>query len=115
MGAIALVGILGAGFGIYLARQRRAGAQQRAASSYPMSAAAGGALGSGAAKREMRNSDSSAFVPLQQGNASMAWGNNASTASLNTPYRDDFPRTGSSGEFDPYYQNAPRMSTNAAR
>ena len=122
VGAIAVVGILGAGFGIYLARQRRAGARQRAAagSSYPMSAASGGAFGSGsgaagAAKREMRNSDSSAFVPLQQGNASMTWANNASTASLNTPYTDDFPRTGASGEFDPYYQNAPRMSTNAAR
>lgn len=118
VGAIVVVGIIGAGFGICMARRRRAKAQQRAASStYAMTAAAaGGVLGSGAAaKRDMRNSDSSAFVPLQQGNASMTWAANASTASFNSPYHDDYPRKDPSAEYDPYYQNAPRMSTNAAR
>ncbi|THH07607.1 hypothetical protein EW146_g9267 [Bondarzewia mesenterica] len=61
------------------------------------------------------SSDSSAFVPLQ---------GNASTASLNSPYRDEFEGRGSAqyedgyggrntAEYDPYYESAPRMSTSA--
>ncbi|KAA1477815.1 DUF1929-domain-containing protein [Dentipellis sp. KUC8613] len=111
--AIAAVGILGAVFGICLARRRRAAAARAGPSStYPMSSTnlgGGGAAVSGAG-RGMRSSDSSAFVPLQ---------GNASTASLNSPYHDEFEgargsgQFGRSGEFDPYYENAPRMSTSA--
>ncbi|KAI0079130.1 DUF1929-domain-containing protein [Panus rudis PR-1116 ss-1] len=112
IGAIALVGILGAIFGICLARRRRAAAQTSPSSmSYPMGAAssAGGVGGGGMmASRGIRSSDSSAFVPLQQDNPSTAW--NASTLSVDSPYRDD-GRGGRSAEFDPYYQNTPRMST----
>ena len=63
--------------------------------------------------RGVRNSDSSAFVPLQQDNGSGAWNANASQLSLNSPfspYHDE--ANGGSGEFDPYRQNAsPRMPT----
>ncbi|OCH89155.1 DUF1929-domain-containing protein [Obba rivulosa] len=109
VGAIAVVGILGAIFGICLARRKRAAAQQHPASSYPMSATQGGA-GGALGNHGVRSSDSSAFVPLQQDNQSAAWGN-ASNASLASPYRDE-PRVGHSAEFDPYYQNAPQMSAN---
>ncbi|OCH89158.1 DUF1929-domain-containing protein [Obba rivulosa] len=108
VGAIAVVGILGAIFGTCVARRKRAAAQHPT-SSYPMSATQGGA-GSALGNRGVRNSDSSAFVPLQQDNLSTTWGN-ASNASLASPYQDE-PRGGHSAEFDPYYQNAPRMSTN---
>ena len=119
--AIAAVGILGAVFGIYMARRRRAAARQASALSYPMSTAPGGAVGASGARAGggnagFRSSDSSAFMPLSQGNESATWGPNASTTNLNmphSPYFDD-PRN-QSGEFDPYHQNAPRMSTNAAR
>jgi hypothetical protein len=110
--AIALVGILGAVFGICLQRRRRAAAQLTSArgSAYPMGSSSGaGGGGFGGAMARMggaRNSDSSAFVPLQQDNSSTAWNANASTLSLNSPYRDDV-RAGSA-EFDPYHQNAPR-------
>jgi len=110
VGGIALVGILGAIFGICLARRRRAAAQQNPASSYPMGASAGmSGVGAAMASRGLRSSDSSAFVPLQQDNPSMAWDANASSLSVNTPYKDE--RGTMSTEFDPYYQNAPRMST----
>ncbi|RDX46422.1 DUF1929-domain-containing protein [Lentinus brumalis] len=119
--AIAAVGILGAVFGIYMARRRRAAARQASALSYPMSTAPGGAAGASGARAGggnagFRSSDSSAFMPLSQGNESATWGPNSSTTNLNTPsspYFDD-PRN-QSGEFDPYHQNAPRLSTNAAR
>ncbi|KAL6298506.1 DUF1929-domain-containing protein [Sparassis latifolia] len=110
VGAVALVGILGAIFGIYMARKRRAAAQQPA-SAYQMSTTPGYAGGASAtANRGLRSSDSSAFVPLQQDNRSTAWDANVSTANLNTPYHDDVRGT-VSNEFDPYYQNVPRMST----
>lgn len=120
--AIALVGILGAIFGICLTRRRRAAARQQltaAETSYPMGATSRGAGGgfvvggAMAGGRGVRNSDSSAFAPLQD-NHSMTWTPNASTFSLNAPYQDDMVK-GYSAEFDPYHQNAPRMSTNAAR
>ncbi|KZT64150.1 copper radical oxidase [Daedalea quercina L-15889] len=105
VGAVAVVGILGAAFGVYVARRRRAAAQAKPASMYAMSSVGGaGALG----RRDVRNSDSSAFVPLQHENKSM-WdaSGNASNISL-SPYHDE-PRTGGpSGEFDPYYQTAQR-------
>ena len=118
--AIAVVGILGAVFGICLTRRRRRAASQlTAGAAYPMGAApnVGGSIGGAyAARGDVRNSDSSAFVPLQQDNYSTTWAPNASQLSLQSPYRDDFTGGGSkSGEFDPYYQNVPRMSTNAAR
>lgn len=116
--AIAAVGILGAVFGICLARRRRAAAARSgpsASSTYPMSttnvAGGAGAGGAGAASsRGLRSSDSSAFVPLQ---------GNMSTASLNSPYRDEYEgmrgsgQYGRSGEYDPYYESAPRLSTSA--
>lgn len=116
--AIAAVGILGAGFGIWMARRRRAAAQQASSLSYPMGAAPGGAGGVASGARAgggggLRSSDSSAFMPLSQANGSTTWGANASTLSLNSPYYDE-PRT-ASGEFDPYHQNAPRMSSNQTR
>ncbi|KAI0763936.1 DUF1929-domain-containing protein [Trametes elegans] len=115
--AIAAVGILGAGFGIWMARRRRAAAQQASSLSYPMGTAPGGAggvvSGARAGGAGLRSSDSSAFVPLSQGNGSTTWGANASALSLNSPYYDE-PRT-ASGEFDPYHTNAPRISTNQAR
>ncbi|KAI0353315.1 DUF1929-domain-containing protein [Trametes cingulata] len=114
--AIAAVGILGAGFGIWMARRRRAAAQQASSLSYPMGTAPGGAGGVASGARAgggLRSSDSSAFMPLSQANGSTTWGANASTLSLNSPYYDD-PRS-ASAEFDPYHQNAPRVSTNQAR
>lgn len=100
VGAIALVGVLGAVFGICLAKRRREAAA-KPSSTYPMS---GSGLGSFTG-REMRSSDSSAFVPLQQGNHS-------ATSLMHSPYRDQFePRASSqfvtSGEFDPYHARQP--------
>ena len=97
VGGIAIVGVLGAAFGICLARRRREAAATPG-STYPMS---GTGLGSFTG-REMRSSDSSAFVPLQQSNHSAA-------SLMHSPYRDQFePRPSSqfamSGEFDPYRQ-----------
>ncbi|CCL99883.1 uncharacterized protein FIBRA_01908 [Fibroporia radiculosa] len=110
VGAVALVGIVGALAGVYVARRRRALAQQRATGAYGMSMAgapAGGAL----ASHGVRRSDSSAFVPLQLDSRS-TWdvAGNASSASL-AAYHDDARGAGHSSEFDPYYQNAPRQST----
>jgi hypothetical protein len=92
---IAAVGVLGAVFGICLARRRRSAAMADSGGTYPTP----GTGFSGFVGREMRSSDSSAFMPLQQ--------NNQSEAALNSPYRDQFePRTSSpfvhSGEFEPY-------------
>ncbi|KZT02778.1 copper radical oxidase [Laetiporus sulphureus 93-53] len=109
IGGVALVGILGAVFGVYLARRRRSVAQQAPGSMYAMSAAGG--AGGAMANRVMRHSDSSAFVPLQQDNRSNAWDTtgNASSVSLQ-PYQDE-PRT----ESDSYYQNPPRTNAAAVR
>ena len=97
VGAIALVGVLGAVFGICLAKRRREAAA-KPGSTYPMSGTGLGSL----TGREMRSSDSSAFVPLQQSNHS-------AVSLMHSPYRDQFePRPSSqfatSGEFDPYHQ-----------
>ena len=92
---IAIVGVLGAVFGICLARRRREAAANSGAT-YPLS---GSGLG-GFTGREMRSSDSSAFVPLQQGNHSAA-------SLMHSPYRERFETRPSSqfaqsGEFDAY-------------
>ncbi|KII85463.1 hypothetical protein PLICRDRAFT_178532 [Plicaturopsis crispa FD-325 SS-3] len=119
---IAAIGILGALFGICVARRRRAAAREPPSAAYAMSSTGNGKLSG--SEMMGRNSDSSAFVPLQQSNPSMAW--NASTASLNSPgyapspYRDEHeyaaPPRGApqpSMDYDPY--SAPRMSTNEPR
>ncbi|THH26892.1 hypothetical protein EUX98_g7297 [Antrodiella citrinella] len=95
--AVAAVGIIGAIFGIILAKRRRAAAQ--AASS------------------------SAAGYPLVHGQddpSMMSW--NASNVSVNTPppfspYHDGPGGRGAQSEveFDPYYQNVPRMSTSNAQ
>ncbi|KAI0324825.1 DUF1929-domain-containing protein [Cubamyces sp. BRFM 1775] len=113
--AVAAVGILGAGFGIWMARRRRASARQALALSYSTSTAptrAGGDV-SGTRNGDLRNSDSSAFLPLSQVNGSSAWDANASSLSVHSPYYD--LSRAASAEFDPYHQNAPRISTNQAR
>jgi hypothetical protein len=122
VGAVAVLGILGALIGFCLARRRRAAAAAATsghrqvpsdASSYGMTNAGMGAgAGAGAAlmgQHGHRDSDSSAFVPLRQENYSQAW--NASSYSLNgAPYKDDAqyhssvpgsPR-GASIDYDPY-------------
>jgi hypothetical protein len=107
VGSLAVLAILGAFIGVFLARRRRAG-HIPSSTNYAMTAsgAGAGAIGS----RGIRNSDSSAFVPLQQDNHSNAW--NASTTSLNSPYRDDVPAIGRgsmglSMDRDPYAASTP--------
>jgi hypothetical protein len=101
---IAAVGILGAVFGICLARRRRSAAMADSATAYPVPGQGfGGFVG-----REMRSSDSSAFMPLQQ--------SNQSEAALHSPYRDQFePRASSpfvrSSEFESYGDQLLRSST----
>ena len=109
---VAILGAIGAFIGICTARRRRAAARiSPSSSSYPMTSAAGGLAGAGGALgmrgAGVRSSDSSAFVPLQHSNHSQAW--NASTTSLNTPYKDhdDAPMGRPSGmgmsmDYDPY-------------
>jgi len=122
-GAIAVIGVVGALIGIYAARRRRA-ANRVSPSGVGVYAkgAKGGIGGVGVSADTMamgargpRNSDSSAFVPLQQENYNSAW--NASNVSVNSPYayRDDGDVPGrSSGmgmsmDFDPY-SSAPRTT-----
>jgi FlaG/FlaF family flagellin (archaellin) len=105
IGAIAVIGILGALFGIFVARRRRAASRQHPAAAYAMRATrdgyGDGASRGGAMVDQARLSDSSAFVPLQQDNSSMAW--NASAADLHSPYRDAFGRPSEGGaDYDPY-------------
>ena len=104
-GGVAVLAALGAFIGIFLARRKRAAGRMAPSTDYAMTAsgAAAGAIGS----RGMRNSDSSAFIPLQQDNHSTVW--NASTSSL--PYRDDvIDGRGSAGlsmDRDPYAASTP--------
>ncbi|TRM57381.1 copper radical oxidase variant A [Schizophyllum amplum] len=110
---IAVLGILGAIIGICISRRRRAAARDAPQSGYPMTMTpnAGGTRGAA-----MRNSDSSAFMPLQHDNQSRAWG--TSQDNLAGPYRDnDFGRESGNGmsmEYDPYSSQA-RMSSNSPR
>lgn len=117
VGAIALIGIVGALIGIFLARRRRATNRQPSSSSFAMSSPPVGVAAMGgppAGHLGMRSSDSStgAFVPLQQDKD--MWG---SSVSLSAPYRDgglDTPARSSgmgvSMEYDPYSAHE-RMST----
>ncbi|KAI6125929.1 putative copper radical oxidase [Pisolithus croceorrhizus] len=89
VGAIAVIGIIGAAFGIFMARRRRAASRQHPAAAYAM----------GTTKNRARHSDSSAFVPLQQDNPSLAW--NASSVSLQ--YQDDYGGRPSDVAYDPYH------------
>ncbi|KAI6038557.1 putative copper radical oxidase [Pisolithus marmoratus] len=99
VGAIAVIGIVGAAFGVWMARRRRAASRQHPAAAYAMGTTRSGYMGSSAtAADRARHSDSSAFVPLQQDNPSMAW--NASSVSLQ--YRDDFGGRPSDVAYDPY-------------
>lgn len=100
VGGVAVIGALGAIIAVCLARRKRAAARHNPSSAYPMASATGGGFAGGAAlggSRGVRASDSSAFVPLQHENHSQAW--NASTTSLNKPYRDE---TNTSVDYDPY-------------
>ena len=101
VGGVAILALLGTVIGVYLARRNRAAGRAVPSSEYAMTASGSGAvLGS----RGVRTSDSSAFMPLQQDNHSQAW--NASTTSLNAPYRDDNAMSrgsmGLSMDTDPY-------------
>jgi hypothetical protein len=114
IGAVALVGILGALLGICITRRRRATSRLHTGGAYPMGTASNvGGVSAMVSRGGVRNSDSSAFVPLQQDNYSTTWTPNASQLNLSSPYRDEAGAR--SGEFDPYYSNPPRMSTSAAR
>jgi hypothetical protein len=103
VGAIAVVGVLGAIFGVCIAKRRRASATG------PYSQTPPSPMG---AKRQ---SDSSAFIPLQpsQPMTNHNWdGSTANLVSPSTQYLDN-NRGARSGEFDLYYEQPPRMSTNA--
>ncbi|KAF9235968.1 glyoxal oxidase N-terminus-domain-containing protein [Melanogaster broomeanus] len=120
VGAIAAIGILGALFGIFVARRRRAATHQHPAASYAMGTSTRSGFGVSGASIAMsrtgdgvRNSDSSAFVPLQQDNSSMAW--NASTTNLHSPYTDDYYGRPSGAEYDPYNSDAIGRSSTGQR
>ena len=115
VGVIAALGIIGAAVGIVAARRRRAASRQHPSASYAMGATRAGFGSSGAAAlsrhgTEARNSNSSAFVPLQQDNASMAW--NASTVSLQSSYRDDYDGR---PPYDPYNSESIGRSSSGQR
>jgi hypothetical protein len=112
IGAIAVIGILGALFGIFVARRRRAASRQHPAAAYAMRATGnGGASRGGATNDRARHSDSSAFVPLQQDNSSNAW--NASSTNLHSPYRDTYG--GEGADYDPYSQDGGVQHHNGQR
>ncbi|KAF8234472.1 DUF1929-domain-containing protein [Tricholoma matsutake] len=105
VGAISIIGILGALVGVLISRRRRAAASASTSAPYPMTTDGGGRAVAGV--RGMRSSDSSAFVPLQQENRSHAW--NESVTSLAAPYKDYDGGSGRGGsaigmsmDYDPY-------------
>ena len=115
VGVIAAIGIIGAIFGIVANRRRRAASRQHPSASYAMGATRAGftASASSALSRHAdnaRNSNSSAFVPLQQDNSSMAW--NASTVSLQSSYRDDYDGR---PPYDPYNPDSFGRSSSGQR
>jgi Domain of unknown function (DUF1929) len=106
VGGLAILAALGAFIGIYLARRKRATA------GHTVPSTASGVVAGSMGLRGMRSSgsDSSAFIPLHQDNASAIW--NASTTSL--PYRDDVADNrdsrgsmGLSMDRDPYAASTP--------
>lgn len=105
IGVIAGIGLIGALFGIVAASRRRAASRQHPSAAYAMGSTRAGFGASAAAafgKHEVaRHSNSSAFVPLQQENPSMAW--NASSVSLQSAYRDDYDGR---QHYDPYHSEA---------
>jgi Domain of unknown function (DUF1929)/Alphaherpesvirus glycoprotein E len=106
VGAIAIVGILGAVFGICMARRRAAAAKNQASNIYSQK------NGAGAYPQKPRSSDTSAFIPMQP---SHLMHNNwdGSTVNLVTPVPSYPDGPGRSGEFEQYYEQPPRMSTSA--
>ena len=106
IGVIAAIGVIGGLFGIVASQRRRAASRQHPSAVYALGATRAGFGTSGAAALnrhadDVRNSNSSAFVPLQQDNQSMAW--NASTTSLHSAYRDDYDGR---PHYDPYNADA---------
>lgn len=111
VGGVVVIAIIGAIIGVCLARRRRAAARAAGGatgasalgggsggSGYPMAAVAGVGGASAGMYAAGRESDSSAFVPLKAGTGH-GW--NASTSSVDRPYRDD--GAGSArGSYDPY-------------
>ena len=113
--AIGAIAIIGAFVGIVVARRRRAASRQHPSASYAMGATRAGFATSGGASLNRhadqgRKSNSSAFVPLQQDNSSMAW--NTSTVSLQSSYRDDFDGR---PPYDPYSAEAVGRSSSGQR
>jgi FlaG/FlaF family flagellin (archaellin) len=118
VGAIAVIGVVGALFGIFVARRRRAASRQQPAASYAMDTStrggfSGAAMAMGMHADGARHSNSSAFVPLQQDNPSMAW--NASTTSLHSPYGDDYYGGPNGSQYDPYNSDAIGRSSTGQR
>lgn len=108
VGVIAVIGLLGALIGLLLARRRR-----RTAVSTTSFAMTGGGLSATAlaagSHRGFRNSDSSAFVPLQHDNHSDAWNGSTANLALGSPYKDDggFRTASSDSGWDSYMANSP--------
>ncbi|KAF7984140.1 hypothetical protein HWV62_16786 [Athelia sp. TMB] len=84
---VALIAILGALFGVCMARRRRAANGPPAAGGYPMNNLDAGMGKDVGGMGAMRNSDSSAFMPLHD-NSSHAW--NASMSNIHAPYTDEY-------------------------
>ena len=112
VGGVAAIAIIGAIVGVCLARRRRAAARATGAgggSGYPMTTAGVGAVsgagvnagGFNSYGRDVRASDSSAFVPLHHGNGS--------TASFVAPYKDgdQIRESTSTASYDPYANHGP--------
>lgn len=130
IGAVVVIGFIGALVGICISRRRAANrlapsaAYARTNKIGGLEGGAGGADAMAMDARGVRNSDSSAFVPLQQENYSSAW--NASNVSVNSPYPqayrdgdDDVASGRPSGmgmsmEFDPY-SSTPRTTSGGPR
>jgi len=114
VGVIAAIGIVGGIFGVLAARRRRAASRQHPSAAYAMGATRAGFGSSSAAALNrhdsVRNSNSSAFVPLQQDNPSMVW--NASTVSLQSPFRDDYDGR---PPYDPYHSDTIGRSSTGQR
>jgi hypothetical protein len=128
VGAVAAIALLGAVFGIMMARRRRAAATRSAplgpayamgnVSEKPMYGGDGGFAGAGG-RSPMRSSDSSMNVPLQAGMHDRM--HTGSTTSLTASYRErdeyggggyGYGGGGGQGEYDPY---RPRIVGDGAR
>ena len=109
VGTIVAIGVIGGLFGIVASQRQRAASRQHPSAIYVMRAGFGmsGAAALNRHADDVRNSNSSAFVPLQQDNQSMA--SNASTTSLHSAYRDDYDGR---PHYDPY--NAEAIGRNSS-